>query len=83
MTLLGILTLVAIGAIVAAVAVYLILILVLLRKTLSTLGTVNEELATIRDRVEPLEPILTEVNADLTTAHDALRGVLDKKGAEV
>lgn len=79
MTLLGILTLVAIGVIVAALAVSLITILVRLRTILFTLGTVNVGLRAIARRVEPLAPILTEVNTDLLQVRDALTSVLRRK----
>ena len=83
MNLLSLLTLVAAALIVAALAIYLITVIVLLRKTLRTLGTVNVGLRAIAQRVEPLEPILSEVNADLTAVRDGLVAVLDKKGAKV
>lgn len=65
MTLLVILTLVAVGLIVVALALSLITILVLLRRTLFTLGTINVGLRSIARRVEPLEPVLGRVNGDL------------------
>ncbi|CAN5689236.1 hypothetical protein BH24ACT26_BH24ACT26_02570 [soil metagenome] len=83
MHLLSILTLVAAGLIVAALAVYLITIALSLRKTLFTLGTVNVGLRAIAARVEPLEPILVEINSDLGGVRDALVGVLSKKEAKV
>lgn len=83
MNLLSLLTVVAAALIVAALAIYLITVIVLLRKTLRTLGTVNVGLRAIAQRVEPLEPILSEVNADLTAVRDGLVAVLDKKGAKV
>jgi hypothetical protein len=76
MNLLGILTLVAVGLIVAALAASLLTILVQLRGILFTLGTVNVGLRAIARRVEPLEPILAEVNADLTAVRDGLLSVL-------
>jgi hypothetical protein len=81
MHILAILTLVAVGLIVAALAAYLIAIAVLLRRTLFTLGTINVGLRSIAARVEPLEPILAEINSDLSGVRDALVEVLSKKGA--
>lgn len=78
MSLLVILTLVAVGLIVVALAVSLISILVMLRRTLFTLGTINVGLRAIAWRVEPLEPILTEVNTDLGLARSALTAVLKR-----
>jgi hypothetical protein len=76
MNLLGILTLVAVGLIVVALAAFLLTILVQLRRILFTLGTVNVGLRAIARRVQPLEPILAEVNTDLTAVRDGLFGVL-------
>lgn len=76
MTLLAVLTLVAVGLIVAALAAYLLVILVQLRRILFTLGTVNVGLRAIARRVQPLESILAEVNADLAGVRGALVQVL-------
>ncbi len=83
MHILSILTLVAVGLIVAALAVYLITIAVLLRKTLFTLGTINVGLRSIAQRVEPLEPILAEINGDLSGVRNALVEILSRKGVKV
>jgi hypothetical protein len=76
MSLLAILTLVAAGLIVVALAVSLVTILVQLRRILVTLGTVNVGLRAIARRVQPLEPILAEVNGDLIAVREGLLGVL-------
>jgi hypothetical protein len=81
MSLLAVLTLVAVGLIVVALAVSLVTILVQLRRIRFTLGTVNVGLRAIARRVEPLEPILAEVNTDLAAVRDGLLGVL--QGARV
>lgn len=81
MTLLAVLTLVAVGLIVAALAAYLLTILVQLRRILFTLGTVNVGLRAIARRVQPLEPILAEINADLARVRDALMEVLRRRRA--
>lgn len=83
MTLLAILTLIAVGLIVGALAVSLMAILVQLRRILSTLGTVNVALRAIADRVQPLEPILGGVNQDLAAVRDGLLGVLRRKEERV
>lgn len=83
MNLLSILTLVAAGVVLAALAVYLLTITYLLFKTLRTLGTINVGLRAIAQRVEPLEPILTEINSDLSGVRDRLGAVLERKGAKV
>jgi hypothetical protein len=79
MNLLGILTLVVVGLIVAALAVSLVAILVQLRRILGTLGKVNVGLRTIAQRVQPLAPILAEVNGDLAGVRDRLVGVLPRR----
>jgi hypothetical protein len=83
MNLLSILLLVAVFLIVAALAFYLTVIALLLRKTLFTLGTVNVGVRSIARRVEPLEPVLAEVNKDLTAVRDGLRAVLAKEEAKI
>lgn len=79
MTLLAVLTLVAVGLIVAALAAYLLVILIQLRRILFTLGTVNVGLRAIARRVQPLEPILAEINTDLDGARGALLDVLRRR----
>ena len=83
MSLLAILTLVVIGLIVVALAVSLVAILVQLRRILSTLGKVNVGLRVIAQRVEPLEPILAEVNRGLAAVRDRLAGVLRRRKERV
>lgn len=83
MSLLAILTLVVIGLLVAALAVSLVAILVQLRRILSTLGKVNAGLGVIVQRVEPLEPILAEVNGDLAAVRDRLMVVLRRRKERV
>ena len=83
MSLLAILTLVVIGLLVMALAVSLIAILVQLRRILSTLGKVNAGLRVIVQRVQPLEPILAEVNGDLAAVRDRLAGVLRRRRERV
>lgn len=76
MSTVAIVTVVAFGLIIVAVALSLISILVLLRQTIFTLGTINVGLRSIAQRVEPLEPVLTEVNTDLSRAQKALATAL-------
>lgn len=79
MNILGILTLVGVGLLIVALAAYLLAALFLLRKTLFTLGTINVGLRSIALRVEPLEPVLGEINSDLSAVRDALTEVLMKE----
>ncbi len=79
MNIYGILTLVGVALLIAALAAYLLAALYLLRKTLFTLGTINVGLRSIALRVEPLEPVLSEINSDLSGVRDALTEVLTKE----
>lgn len=72
----GILTIVGVAVVLGSVAVYLIAYLALLRQSLKTLGTVNAGVRAIARRVEPLEPILAEVNGDLSAVRDRLVAVV-------
>lgn len=76
MNIFAILTIVGVTVVLGAVAVYLILYLVLLRRAMRTLGTVNAGVRAIGRRVEPLEPILAEVNGDLTGVRDRLVAIV-------
>lgn len=78
MTALVVLTLVGVGLLVVALALALIAILLRLRKILFTLGTINVGLRAIARRVEPLQPVLTDVNAGLAAANQELSAVLDR-----
>ncbi|MDP9069483.1 MAG: hypothetical protein M3N53_14235 [Actinomycetota bacterium] len=79
MNIYGILTLVGVALLIAALAAYLLAALYLLRKTLFTLGTINVGLRSIALRVEPLEPVLSEINSDLSGVRDALTEVVTKE----
>lgn len=79
MNIFGILTLAGVALLVLALAAYLLAALFLLRKTLFTLGTINVGLRAIAQRVEPLEPVLGEINSDLSGVRDALTAVLSKE----
>lgn len=76
MNVFGILTIVGVAVVLAAVAAYLIAYLILLRRAMMTLGTVNVGVRAIGRRVEPLEPILAEVNGDLTAVRDRLVAIV-------
>lgn len=72
----GILTVIGVAVVLAAVAAYLIAYLVLLRSAMQTLGTINAGVRAIGRRVEPLTPILVEVNGDLTAVRDRLVAIV-------
>jgi len=72
MNVFAILTIVGVAVVLYAVAVYLIAYLIVLRDAMQTLGTVNAGVRAIGRRVEPLGPVLAEVNGDLTAVRDRL-----------
>jgi hypothetical protein len=74
----GILTLVAVGLLLGAIAVYLVRYLGRLRRVDRVLGTVSVAVRGISDQVKPLDPVLANVNGNLTHARDALAGVLGR-----
>lgn len=76
MNVFAILLIVGVAVVLGAVAAYLIAYLVVLRSAMRTLGTVNAGVRAIGRRVEPLEPILSEVNGDLTAVRDRLVAVV-------
>ncbi len=73
---LAILLIIGVATVLGAVAVYLIAYLVVLRRAMFTLGTVNAGVRAIGRRVEPLEPVLAEVNGDLTAVRDRLVAIV-------
>ncbi len=73
------LTLIAAGLIVVALAVVLITILILLRKTLFTLGTINVGLRSIARRVEPLQPVLADLNTELAGVQQEMSTALAQR----
>ncbi|HEX2031399.1 MAG TPA: hypothetical protein VHL78_08375 [Actinomycetota bacterium] len=82
MSLLFILTLVAVGVLVAALAVYLLAIIGILRGVQKTAGLILFGVRSIAHRAAPLGEILDEVNQDLTEVRDGLRSVVGPPPAE-
>ncbi len=78
MTPLGILTLIVSGLALAMIAVFLIRYLVALRRVAGVLGTVAGAVRGISRQVEPLQPLLSNVNGNLAAAHNTLAGVLGR-----
>ncbi|MCA1711420.1 MAG: hypothetical protein LC789_07200 [Actinobacteria bacterium] len=64
--------LVVTGVLVAALAFYLLWVVVLLRRLTDTLGKVVFGVASIAFRVEPVGPVVGEINGDLTAVAEAL-----------
>lgn len=68
----AIVALVVTGVLVAALAFYLIWVVVILHRLTDTLGKVVFGVDAIAHRVEPIGPIVTNLNADLGAVADAL-----------
>ncbi len=60
------------GVLVAALAFYLIWVVMILRRLTDTLGKVVFGVGSIAHRVQPVEGIVAEINADLTAVAGAL-----------
>jgi hypothetical protein len=77
----AVVTLVLTGLLVAALAFYLIWVVVILRGLTDTLGKVTFGVRAIAHRTEPITPIVTDVNANLTAVADALEALVAKATA--
>lgn len=71
----GVAALIVIGVLIAALAFYLIWVILILRRLTDTLGKVVFGVGSIAYRVQPVGPIVTEVNADLGAVADALEAL--------
>ncbi len=71
-------TLVVVGVIVAALAAFLLWVVAILRRITSTLGKVTFGVRAIAHRVEPVGPLVTEMNGDLGAVADALEHLAAK-----
>lgn len=63
------------GVLVAALAFYLIWVVVILRRLTDTLGKVVFGVGSIAHRVQPIGPLVTEINSDLGGVADALEAL--------
>ncbi len=77
----AIVTLVVVGVLVAALAFYLLWVVVILRRLTDTLGKVTFGVRAIAHRVEPIGPVVAEINADLTAVAEALEALGADLGA--
>ncbi|MBA2575205.1 MAG: hypothetical protein H0V05_00940 [Euzebyaceae bacterium] len=77
----AVVTLVLTGLLVAALAFYLIWVVVILQGLTDTLGKVTFGVRAIAHRTEPITPIVTDVNANLTAVADALEALVAKATA--
>ncbi len=75
----AIMTLVVVGVIVVALAAFLLWVVAILRRITGTLGKVTFGVRAIAYRVEPVRPLVTEMNGDLS----AVAGALEQLAANV
>jgi len=64
------------AVLVLALAFYLLWVVVILRRLVDTLGKVAFGVAAISHRVSPVDPLVAEINADLSAVADALEGLV-------
>lgn len=67
--------LVVTGVLVAALAFYLVWVVFILRRLTDTLGKVVFGVGAIAHRVEPVGPLVTGINTNLTAVADALEAL--------
>ncbi len=72
MSIAAIVSLILVGLLVAALAFYLIWVVVILHRAVDTLGKVTFGVRAIAHRTEPLDELLSDVNANLTAVAGAL-----------
>ncbi|MDQ3617081.1 MAG: hypothetical protein M3393_10795 [Actinomycetota bacterium] len=63
------------GVLIAALAFYLIWVVVILRGLVDTLGKVTFGVGAIAHRLEPVGPVIAEINANLGPVADAMEGL--------
>jgi len=76
------LTFVAVGLLVVALALYLLTIVFILRRVRETAGLILFGLRAIAHRAEPVGEVVGQINTDLTAVRDALNALLEKAGAQ-
>jgi hypothetical protein len=72
----AVVTIVVAAVLVLAVASYLVRVVRVLAHVNDTLGKVTFGVRAIAHRVEPVGPVLTEINADLTAVAGALENLV-------
>lgn len=72
----GIATIVISLVIAVVLAGYLIRVILILRHAVDTLGKVTFGVRAIALRAEPIDPVLADVNANLTAVAEALEGLV-------
>lgn len=71
-------TLAIVGVIVVALAAFLLWVVAMLWRITSTLGKVTFGVRAIAHRVEPVRPLVTQMNGDLSAVADALEQLAAK-----
>lgn len=61
-----------------AVAVYLVRVVLILRRAIDTLGKILFGVSAIAHRLEPVNPLVAQINGDLTAVAGALEGIVAK-----
>lgn len=66
------------GVLVLALAFYLLWVLVILRRLIDTFGKVLFGVRAIAHRVQPVGPVVEQINGDLTDVAEALEALVDE-----
>jgi hypothetical protein len=67
--------LVVAGVLIAALAFYLLWVLLVLHRLVDTLGKVTFGVGAIAHRLEPIGPVITDINTDLSQVAEAMEGL--------
>lgn len=78
----AIVSLVLVAVLVVALAAYLIWVVLILRHVVDTLGKVTFGVRAIAHRTEPVGPVVTEINTNLTAVAGALEGLVEGATAQ-
>ncbi len=78
----GIVTLIGVLLAVAALAFYLIAVAVMLQQVASMLDDILAALRSIVDKTQPVGGVVSEINRELSDAHERLRSVLERRKEE-
>ncbi len=82
MSVVAIVSLVLVGVLVVALAAYLVWVVLILRHVVDTLGKVTFGVRAIAHRTEPVGPVVTDINANLTAVAGALEGLVERATAQ-
>ena len=82
MPVVAIVSLVLVGVLVVALAAYLVWVVLILRHVVDTLGKVTFGVRAIAHRTEPVGPVVTDINANLTAVAGALEGLVERATAQ-